>query len=114
MYRKHVSEAVRFFLRKWPVTEGKKQTVAFFMDSLVPDVPMQLSMMKDGFYLHLNTSNREHLYMFLYGQHDERYEVKILKKLIKEGRCNLGHWFKYWVLYTAFFKISKEGESCFV
>ena len=84
MYRKHVSEAVRFFLRKWPITEGKKQAALFFMDSLVPDVPMQLSIMTDGFYLYLNTSNREHLHMFLYGQHDERYEVKIMKKLIKK------------------------------
>jgi len=110
MYRKHVSETVRFFLRKWPITEGKKQAVAFFMDSLVPDVPMQLSMMKDGFYLHLNTSNREHLHMFLYGQHDERYEVKILKKLIKREDViwdigsNIGF---YTVLFS---KLAKKGK----
>ena len=110
MYRKCVSEAVRFFLRKWPITEGKKQAVGFFMDSLVPDVPMQLSIMKDGFYLYLNTSNREHLHMFLYGQHDERHEVKIMKKLIKKEDViwdigsNIG-------FYTLLFsKLAKKGK----
>ena len=110
MYRKRVSEAVRFFLRKWPITEGKKQAVGFFMDSLVPDVPMQLSIMKDGFYLYLNTSNREHLHMFLYGQHDERHEVKIMKKLIKKEDViwdigsNIG-------FYTLLFsKLAKKGK----
>ena len=110
MYRKRVSEAVRFFLRKWPITEGKKQAVGFFMDSLVPDVPMQLSIMKDGFYLYLNTSNREHLHMFLYGQHDERYEVEIMKKLIKKEDViwdigsNIGF---YTVLFS---KLAKKGK----
>jgi FkbM family methyltransferase len=110
MYRKRVSEAVRFFLRKWPITEGKKQAAVFFMDSLVPDVPMQLSIMKDGFYLYLNTSNREHLHMFLYGQHDERHEVGIMKKLIKKEDViwdigsNIGF---YTVLFS---KLAKKGK----
>jgi FkbM family methyltransferase len=110
MYRKSVSAAVRFFLRKWPITEGKKQAVAVFMDSIVPDVPMQLSIMKDGFYLHLNTSNIEHLHMFLYGQHDERYEVKIMKKLIKKEDViwdigsNIGF---YTVLFS---KLANKGK----
>ncbi len=82
-YNEMISKFVRFFLRKWPITEGKKQIVKVFEKYSVPyHRPLVISKMKNGFDLFLNIRNPEHARMFLYGEHDERYEVNLLRKII--------------------------------
>jgi FkbM family methyltransferase len=111
MYSKNLSDLIRWYARTSPITEGKKQIIKATNRFIIPKHPSQKSRMKHGFDLDLNLSNPEHLRMWLYGDHDERYETNHLKSLIKPNSicwdigANIG-------FYTCFFakNISTDGH----
>jgi len=85
MFCEVLSKAIRWYLRQVPVTEGKKQLLSLAMPLIVPMKNNQVTMMKHGFIMRLNLANKEHLHMWLYGTHDERYEISMVEKLVREG-----------------------------
>jgi FkbM family methyltransferase len=74
----------RFYLSKFPITEGKKYIYLLSKKYLLPSVMNLFSMTKHDFYLKLNLKNPEHQYYFFYMSHDERYEIRCLQKIINE------------------------------
>jgi len=85
MVHEVLSRLVRWYLRNVPVTEGKRLLLSITEPLIIPNDPNQVSAMKYGFSLRLNLKNKEHLRMWLYGEHDERYEIRIVEKIIKKG-----------------------------
>lgn len=78
---------VTSYLANFPITEGKKHVYRFASKHLMPTKSEVIGDMKHGFKLNLNLKNKEHQHYFFYKQHDERYEVNNLSKLIKSGDC---------------------------
>lgn len=85
MFFNALSKAVRWYLRAIPVTEGKKQLLSLTLPYIVPSENAQTAKMRHGFSMQLNLANKEHLRMWLYGSHDERYEISMVEKLVREG-----------------------------
>jgi FkbM family methyltransferase len=71
---------VRAYLYRVPVTEGKKQLLRLTRDRIVPKGDIVTFTTRHGFRLTANLHNPEHQRMYFYGEHDERYEINILKK----------------------------------
>lgn len=72
---------VRAYLRRCPVTEGKKHLLAATKALVRPDEAQQTTRTKHGFSLRLNLANPEQERIYYYGEHDERYETAMLKCL---------------------------------
>lgn len=73
------------YLRWVPITEGKGRIYRWFarrdwLAGAFADVRT-----KDGFLLRLNPRNEEHRRIYYYGEHDERYELALLRKIIQPG-----------------------------
>lgn len=76
---------IRFYLSKFPITEGKKYVYQFAKKYFLPSDYKIFANTKHGFYLKLNLQNPEHLHYYFYMSHDERYEINNLKKIINEN-----------------------------
>lgn len=76
---------VRGYLFHCPVTEGKKALVALTRRRIMPEEPHQITATKHGFALQLNLANPEHERIYLYGEHDERYETRLVRDLVEPG-----------------------------
>ena len=74
----------RYYLSKFPITEGKKYIYHFAKNYLLPSQSKIESKTKHGFKLKLNLENQEHQYYYFYMSHDERYEINNLIKIIKD------------------------------
>jgi len=74
---------VRAYLRHFPVTEGKSLLLKATRTRIRPREAIQVSATKHAFSLRLNLDNPEHERIYFYGEHDERYEIALLRKLIK-------------------------------
>ena len=85
MFNENLSKLVRGYLRNVPVTEGKKQLLSITMPFIIPDEKKQIARMKYDFRMNLNLKNKDHLRIWLYGEHDERYEIRMVGEIIKEG-----------------------------
>ncbi len=111
MYLEKLSNLIRWYTKTSPITEGKKQLINLTKRFIIPANPNQMATMKHGFNLELNLSNSEHLRMWLYSDHDERYETNCLKSLIKPNDIcwDIG---ANIVFYTCFFaqNISTNGH----
>jgi FkbM family methyltransferase len=73
------------YLRWMPVTEGKGRIYRRFARKDWPQGAFEDSRTRDGFLLRLNLRNEEHRHIHYYGEHDERYELALLRKLIRPG-----------------------------
>lgn len=110
-YSPIVSAVTRWFLRNWPITEGKKTIAKRFGNRSIPKhEPRVVAQMKHGFKMSLNVNNKEHAHMFLWGEHDERYETQLVKNIIKPNDviwdigANVG-------FYTMLFsKLANDGK----
>lgn len=76
---------VRSYLRYSPVTEGKQRLLAWTRDYILPEEPSVIFRTKHGFRLKVNLRNPEHQRMYFYGEHDERYEINNLVKILRPG-----------------------------
>lgn len=76
---------VRGYLRRSPVTEGKKRLLSATKRFIQPAQAQQIAGTKYGFSLHLNLLNPEQERIYYYGQHDERYETALLNCLVEPG-----------------------------
>lgn len=75
----------RYYLSKFPITEGKKFVFLYAKKYLLPPQLEISALTKHGFFLKLNLKNPEHQYYYFYRSHDERYEVNNIQKLIVEN-----------------------------
>jgi FkbM family methyltransferase len=85
MMKDFLNRSVRFYLMHFPITEGKRQLLRLTKDMISPEEPLVIFKTKYDFFLKINLNNPEHQQMYFYGEHDERYEIKHLRKIIKEG-----------------------------
>ena len=86
--RQFGNRLVRGYLRRSPVTEGKKNLLAATKAFIQPAEPQQIAPTKYGFALHLNLANPEQERIYYYGEHDERYETALLSRVVQRGmRC---------------------------
>lgn len=83
--KKILNAIVRAYLSRFPVTEGKKHVLRWVKDRILPDEPVATFRTKHGFELRVNLGNAEHQRMYFYGEHDERYEVNNLKRIVRAG-----------------------------
>lgn len=80
-----VNALVRAYLRRSPVTEGKKQLLEWSRGFILPEESLVTFPTKHGFRLTGNLRNPEHQRMYFYGSHDERYEINNIVKLLQAG-----------------------------
>jgi FkbM family methyltransferase len=73
------------YLRWVPITEGKSHIYRRFARRDWPAGALEDVQTKDGFLLRLNPRNEEHRRICYYGEHDERYELALLRKIIRPG-----------------------------
>lgn len=76
---------VRAYLANFPVTEGKKHVFRWAKDHIAPDQTVVSFRTKHGFDLTVNLRNPEHQRMYFYGEHDERYEVANIQRILRPG-----------------------------
>ncbi len=80
-----LDQLVRVYLHRVPVTEGKNRIYQQFARHDWPVGTFVIGVTKDGFRLRLNPCNEEHRRTHYYGELDERYELALLRKTIREG-----------------------------
>lgn len=75
----------KLYLTHCPVTEGKRRLYDIVKSRFYTDDPLQAFSTKHGFQLKGNLNNPDHLFYYFFGEEDERYEIRAVKKLIREG-----------------------------
>ena len=80
-----VNKIVRWYLINCPVTDGKKKLLKFTREFILPDEDEVSYTTKYNFTLRANLRNPEHERTYFYGELDERYEIRQILKLIREG-----------------------------
>ena len=80
-----LNRCVRAYLQNFPITEGKSLLLRAARSYIRPHDAIQIGPTKHGFSLRLNLDNPEHERIYFYGEHDERYEIALLRKLIRPG-----------------------------
>lgn len=80
-----LNAAVRWYLSRCPITEGKAAILRMTKRRIAPADPEVTARTKHGFDIHLNLRNPEHERIYYYGEHDERYEIALLQVLVKSG-----------------------------
>jgi len=73
------------YLRWIPITEGKSRIYRTFARHDWPAGTFVDTRTKDGFLLRLNPRNEEHRRTHYYGELDERYELALLRKIVRPG-----------------------------
>lgn len=80
-----INTLVRAYLRYSPVTEGKKRLLELTKSFIMPEESLITFPTKHGFNLRANLRNPEHQRMYFYGEHDERYEINNIVKILRVG-----------------------------
>lgn len=80
-----LNNVVRGYLAYFPVTDGKKYVLRWMKQRITPEQPMVTFRTKHGFRLRGNLRNAEHQRIYFYGEHDERYEIRNLKRILRPG-----------------------------
>lgn len=73
------------YLTYCPVTEGKRKLYNLIRRHYVPLDPYAAFPTKHGFSLKGNLSNPDHLYYKFFGEEDERYEIRTIKRIVRNG-----------------------------
>lgn len=76
---------VRTYLSRFPITEGKKYILRWMKNRIMPEQSVTTFRTKHGFHLEVNLRNAEHQRMYFYGEHDERYEINNLTRIVRIG-----------------------------
>ena len=87
MVKTALNTLVRSYLRHCPVTEGKQRLLTLTRNYIMPDEPLVIFRTKHGFSLKVNLRNPEHQRMYFYGEHDERYEINNIVRILRAGDC---------------------------
>ena len=82
---KPLNRLIRFYLRNFPVTEGKSQVLKLTKNLITPEDPFIAFDTKYHFSLKANLRDHKHLRLYFYGAHDERYEISKYSQIIREG-----------------------------
>jgi FkbM family methyltransferase len=80
-----LNKLVRAYLQHFPITEGKSKLLQATKGYIRPENSIEESPTKYGFSLRLNLNNPEQERIYFFGEHDERYEIACLLKLINAG-----------------------------
>jgi FkbM family methyltransferase len=80
-----INTIVRGYLRYSPITEGKKHLLESTKRFIMPDETLVSFPTKHGFNLKVNLRNPEHQRMYFYGEHDERFEINNIVKILQAG-----------------------------
>jgi FkbM family methyltransferase len=80
-----LNRVVRAYLYHVPMTEGKKQLLRLTRDLILPRAELVTFVTRHGFRMTVNLRNPEHQRMYFYGEHDERYEVNNLRRILRPG-----------------------------
>jgi FkbM family methyltransferase len=80
-----LNRSVRSYLMRVPITEGKKQLLRLTKHLIFPKESIVIFKTKYNFFLAVNLNNPEHQQMYFYGEHDERYEIKHIIKILRKG-----------------------------
>ncbi len=83
--RRYLSWMVRGYLRRCPVTDGKRHLLALTRNWIMPQEKSVVFKTKYSFQLKANLANPEHQYLYFYGTHDERYAIGKLRRILKQG-----------------------------
>lgn len=83
--RGFLNKMVRFYLMRFPITEGKKQLLNMTRNLIFPHDHLFHFKTKYNFHFKVNLNNPEHQQIYFYGEHDERYEISTIRKMIKKG-----------------------------
>ena len=84
-FKAAINTLVRVYFRYSPVTEGKKRLLELTKSFIMPEESLITFPTKHGFNLRANLRNPEHQRMYFYGEHDERYEINNLVKILHAG-----------------------------
>jgi FkbM family methyltransferase len=80
-----LNRIVRGYLRVSPITEGKHRLLEATENWITPAEAHVRTAIRHGFSMQLNLGNPEHRRIYFYGEHDERYETRLLKRLLRRG-----------------------------
>lgn len=75
----------RAYLTHSPVTEGKRRLYEIVRRHYVAHDPYMTFPTKHGFQLRGNLTNPDHLYYYFFGEEDERYEIRAVKRIVRGG-----------------------------
>jgi FkbM family methyltransferase len=84
-YSRLLNQVARYYFMNMPVNDGKKQLLALLKNRITPPENIVTFKTRHGFYLKVNlkATGEERIYFF--GEHDERYEIRNISKIIREG-----------------------------
>lgn len=76
---------LRWYLRKFPLRDGKTFFYQRFSPGLTPPEPFVTAVLDAGFSMKLDLRDAVQRRMYFYGDYDERYEAKMIRRLLDKG-----------------------------
>jgi FkbM family methyltransferase len=76
---------LRWYLRKFPLRDGKTFFYQRFSPRLTPSEPFVTAALDAGFSMKLDLRDAVQRRMYFYGDYDERYEAKMIRRLLDKG-----------------------------
>jgi FkbM family methyltransferase len=78
-------DILRWYLRKFPLRDGKTFFYQRLSSGLTPPEPLVTAAMEPGFSMKLDLRDAVQRRMYYYGNYDERYEAKMIRRLLDKG-----------------------------
>ena len=78
-------EILRWYLRKFPLRDGKTFFYQRFSPRLTPPEPFVTTALDAGFRMKLDLRDAVQRRMYFYGDYDERYEAQMIRRLLDKG-----------------------------
>ena len=78
-------EILRWYLRKFPLRDGKTFFYQRFSPRLTPPEPFVIAALDAGFCMKLDLRDAVQRRMYFYGDYDERYEAQMIRRLLDKG-----------------------------
>ena len=76
---------LRWYLRKFPLRDGKTFLYQRLSPRLTPPEPFVTAALDAGFSMKLDLRDEVQRRMYFYGDYDERYEAKMIRRLLDKG-----------------------------
>ena len=78
-------DILRWYLRKFPLRDGKTFFYQRFSPRLTPPERFVTAALEAGFSMKLDLRDAVQRRMYFYGDYDERYEAKMIRRLLDKG-----------------------------
>jgi FkbM family methyltransferase len=78
-------EILRYYLRKFPLRDGKSFVYDRLSGPLTPEERFAAVDLDAGFRMRLDLQDPVQRRMYFYGDYDERYEARMIRKLLERG-----------------------------